>query len=157
MKQLHLLPKPNLESGGSLLNTRHQKRTLCSKRPLHLVLKSNKNTLFGNRNFIQKTLKKQSKTFNHQILSWSVQRNHIHILIRICDRSSYLKFIRAFTGLLARKLGRGLWKFRPFTKVLSWGREIENVSSYIFQNEMEVCGIWDYKPRSRNRLREVKY
>ncbi|HAG92381.1 MAG TPA: hypothetical protein DCL41_10935 [Bdellovibrionales bacterium] len=149
IKQLDLIPKPNLECGGSLENSRKQKRTLSSKKPMHLVLKANKITLFRNRDFIQRTLHKQSQKFGHRILTWSVQRNHIHLLIRIWDRNSYIKFIRALTGLIARKLGRGLWKFRPFTRVLSWGREIWNVNNYIFKNEMEVFGFWEYQPRRK--------
>ncbi len=148
MTQLNLLPKPNLECGGSLKNTRKGKRTLSSKRPVHLVLKSSKSTLFKNRDFIQKTMNRQAKTFNHRIYTWSIQKNHIHVLIRFHNRASYIKFIRSFTGLIARKLGRGLWKWRPFTKVLSWGREMWNVNNYIFRNEMEVFEIWKYKPRT---------
>ncbi|MAQ37150.1 MAG: hypothetical protein CMO21_07985 [Thioclava sp.] len=147
MKQLNLIPQPSLEMGGSLNNTRNQKRVLSSQRPIHLVLKSNKNHLFKNRDFIQRTIKKQTKNFRHQIQSMSIQKNHIHILIRIADRSSYIKYIRALTGLIARKLGKGMWKFRPFTKVLTWGREIKNVNTYIFRNEMEVFQIWFYKRR----------
>ncbi|HAG90930.1 MAG TPA: hypothetical protein DCL41_03620, partial [Bdellovibrionales bacterium] len=138
MKQLNLIPRKNLECGGSLQNSRKEKRVLSKNRPIHLVLKARKRTLFENRDFINRTLKRQVRTFNHKILSWSVQKNHIHILLRIYDRKSYVRFIRAFTGLIARKLGRGIWKFRPYSRVLSWGREIENVSNYIFRNEMEV-------------------
>ncbi|MAV92018.1 MAG: hypothetical protein CL676_11415 [Bdellovibrionaceae bacterium] len=149
MKQTSLLPQPNLECGGSLKNTRKQQRTLSSKRPTHLVLKANRSTLFKNRDFIQRTMDRQARKFHHRILTSSIQKNHIHILIRFFDRASYIKFIRALTGLLARKLGRGLWKFRPFTKVLTWGRETWNVNNYIFKNEMEVFGIWSYQPRRR--------
>ncbi|MAV91421.1 MAG: hypothetical protein CL676_08355 [Bdellovibrionaceae bacterium] len=147
MKQLNLMPKPSLECGGSLKNSRKQRRILCSKRPLHLVLKSKKKSLFKSRDFIRRTLNRQGEKFNHRILTWSVQKDHIHILLRISDRQNYIKFIRAFTGLLARKLGRGIWKFRPFTRVLSWGRETWNVNNYIFRNEMEVFKFWKYKPR----------
>tara|TARA_Y100001935_G_C17206022_1_gene457596 strand:- start:196 stop:726 length:531 start_codon:yes stop_codon:yes gene_type:complete len=149
MKQLQLLPKPKMECGGSLNNTRKQQRTLSSKKPLHLVLKANKNTLFKNRDFIQRTMDRQANRFGHRVFTWSVQRNHIHILLRISKRENYNKFIRAFTGLMARKLGRGLWKLRPFTKILSWGRESWNVNNYIFRNEMEVFQIWKYKPRRK--------
>ncbi|HAG91553.1 MAG TPA: hypothetical protein DCL41_06760 [Bdellovibrionales bacterium] len=147
MKQLSLIPKPNLECGESLQNSGKQKRILSSRRPTHLVLKAHKNTLFKHRNFIQQTLEKQAANFHHKLLTWSVQKDHIHLLIRFFDRLSYIKFIRALTGLIARKLGRGLWKFRPYTKVLSWGRETWNVNNYIFRNELEVFKFWKYKPR----------
>ncbi len=149
MRQLDLIPKPNLECGGSLQNTRKGKRILSSKRPIHLVLKAHKNNLFRNRDFVQQTMENQARNFDHTVLTWSVQKNHIHILLRISSREMYVRFIRAFSGLVARKLGRGLWKVRPFTKVLSWGRETWNVNNYIFKNEMEVFGIWSYQPRRR--------
>ncbi|HAG91543.1 MAG TPA: hypothetical protein DCL41_06710 [Bdellovibrionales bacterium] len=154
MKQLNLIPPPRLECGGSLQNTRKHKRVLCSKRPLHLVLKANRNTLFKNREFIHQTLKTQAKKFGHKLQSRSVQKNHIHVLMQISSRLEYLKFIRALTGLIARKLGRGIWKFRPYTKILSWGREIKNVTGYILQNELEVFGVRAYRPRKSSKNRE---
>lgn len=145
MKQLSLIDKPSLQFGGSF-DRRHRTRTLCSRKPIHLTLKSQKRfSLFKNREKVRKIIFKQAKKFGIKIYSWSIQKDHIHLAIQILNRDSYKKWIRATTGLIARLLGKGIWKFRPFTRVLSGsGRELKNLLNYIFRNELEVFKIWKY-------------
>ncbi len=145
MKQLNLLEKPSLQFGGSF-DQRHRTRTLCSRRPVHLTLKSQKRfSLFRSREEIRKIIFKQAKKFGIKIYSWSIQKDHIHLAIQVLNRDAYKKWIRAVTGLIARLLGKGIWKFRPFTRVLSgFGKELRNLNNYIFRNELEVFKIWSY-------------
>ncbi len=145
MKQLNLIGKPSLQFGGNF-DQRHRLRTLCSRRPVHLTLKSQrKYSLFKNREEIRMIIFKQAKKFGIKVYSWSIQKDHIHLAIQILGRDAYKKWIRAVTGLIARLLGKGIWKFRPFTRVLSgFGRELRNLNNYIFRNEMEVFKIWKY-------------
>ncbi len=145
MKQLNLLEKPSLQFGGGF-DQRHCLRTLCSRKPIHLILKSQKKySLFKNRDEIRRIIFKQAKKFGIKIYSWSIQKDHIHLAIQILNRDAYKKWIRAVTGLIARLLGKGIWKFRPFTRVLSgFGRELRNLLNYIFRNELEVFRVWDY-------------
>ncbi len=145
MKQLNLLDKPSLSFGGSF-DQRHRLRTLCSKKPVHLTLKSQKRfSLFKSREKIRKIIFKQAKKLGIKIYSWSIQKDHIHLAIQILSREAYKKWIRAVTGLIARLLGKGVWKFRPFTRVLSgFGRELRNLNNYLFRNELEVFRIWQY-------------
>ncbi len=145
MRQLNLLDKPSLQFGGSF-DQRHRLRTLCSRKPIHLTLKSQKKfSLFKNREGIRRIIFKHAKKFGIKIYSWSIQKDHIHLAIQILSRETYRKWIRTVTGLIARLLGKGIWKFRPFTRVLSgFGRELRNLNNYIFRNEMEVFKIWKY-------------
>jgi REP element-mobilizing transposase RayT len=147
MKQLCLLAKPPVACGGSLNNTRHIKRTLSTKNPMHLVLKSKREILFKNKDKVGKLLMKQAKKFGIKSYGYSIQKDHIHFVLRIFNREDYIKFIRAFTGLLARLLGKGLFKFRPFTRIAHWGRDLQNLRNYLFQNDMEVYGVWDKSTR----------
>ncbi len=149
MKQLSLIPKPQLACGGSLNNTRHSKRTLCSRRPIHLVLKTkNSTSLFKSRLVIKSLASKYAKQFGIKVYASSVQRDHIHFVIKIAGRISYIRFIRSLTGQLARRFGKGLFKFRPFTRLGTWGREFKDLLDYLFRNDMEVFKIWRYQ---RNR------
>lgn len=154
MKQISFIPKARLECGGSLsLGRRHERRTLTSQKPLHLVLKSKKRTLFKHRDFIAKTLKRQAKLAGVRLYKHSVQFDHIHLAIKIPDRQAYKKFIRAVTGLLARKLGQGLWRLRPYTRISEWGRAYKKLLKYIELNELEVWGLVPYQQRKRPRPR----
>lgn len=150
MKQLSLIPSPNPYCGGSLNNTRQTKRVLSSKRPIHLVLKSrNPSHLFKNRLWLKSLAAKHAVKFGIQMYASSVQQDHIHFCIKIPNRMSYIGFIRTFTGLVARRLGKGVWKFRPFTRIATWGREFRGLMNYLFRNDMEVFGVWKYADRKR--------
>ena len=148
MKQTSFLNKQELFHGGQLsLGKRKERRTLCSKRAIHLILKSNKPILRANKNKIEKATRKYAKRFSIKIYQESIQRDHLHSLIRISSRQSYSKFIRALTSYLARHLGRGLWKLLPFTRVVNWGRSYKIVKEYIEMNEREILGLQPYRKR----------
>ena len=156
-KQLCLIPKPKLECGGSLNNTGRVQRVIPTKSPLHMVLKSKRRwDLFKHRSLVVEVLKQQAKAFGIQIYGLSVQMDHIHMSIRVFDRKSYIKFIRALNGILARRLGKGLWKFRPYTRIVRWGRDLSQLNDYIFRNELEVFGFYPYdRKKSLSELVET--
>ena len=78
--------------------------------------------------------------------------NHLHFMIKFSNRLQYRKFIRMATGLLARfllKAEKGEPKLRnnerffdklPFTRILSSWREIKNLNTYFYKNELEARG-----------------
>lgn len=142
MKQLKLIPDTPKEHGGSLaVSKRKTFKPLQFKKLSHLVLKSNgKISLFKNRGFILKTIRRQEKLSGVKIYGLSVQHDHIHHSILCSDKAQYNKYIRAVTGLLARKFGRGIWRYRPYTKIIEWGRQAQNLKRYIQMNELEVQG-----------------
>ena len=145
MRQLSLLKKPSLQCGGSP-KAPHSLRTLSSKVPMHLILKTGKPiSLFRERDRIMGVLKKQAKSFGIEIYTWGIEKNHIHLSLKISSRENYKKWIRATTGLIARILGKGLWSYRPFIRVLSgFGKDFAALNDYIFRNEMEAFKIWKY-------------
>ncbi|MGZ3649527.1 MAG: hypothetical protein ACXWSC_00220 [Bdellovibrionota bacterium] len=59
-----------------------------------------------------------------------MSHEHLHFVARLPSRALYVKFIRALSGLLARKLGAKLWALPPFSRVATWGRdflELKNI------------------------------
>lgn len=152
--QLSFIPQPTVACGGSLNNTRQSKRTLSSKRQIHLVLKAREgNNLFKSRAKVNQMVTRYAKRFGIKIYRSSVQRDHIHIVIRIPCRNMYVRFIRSLTSMISRLFGKGLWIFRPYTRVGSWGKDFKNLLSYLFRNEMEIYGVWEYKPRGQTPTR----
>ncbi len=160
MKQLSLIPRQNLSCGGSLNNTKQTKRVLSSRRPIHLVLKSKSSVnLFRSRLKIKHLAAQYADRFGVKIYASSVQRDHLHLVIKTASRTAYIKFIRTLTGMLAKHLGKGVWQVRPFTRVASWGKDFRDLLDYLFRNDMEVFKIWNYQARhfrTRNKQAQPK-
>ena len=152
MKQLKLFKSGKIEHGGRLsAGKRNTLKPLHTKKSVHLVLKTKgEKSLYKNRDFVQKTIQRQAGLAGVKLYGLSIQHDHIHHSILFSDRSQYKKFVRSVTGLLARRFGRGLWKYRPYTKVVEWGRQLNNLRAYIEMNELEVRGVIPYQPRGRD-------
>ncbi len=141
MKQYSFLPPPTIHHGGEYaLGKRKTRRALATKRPLHLVLKAKKN-LQGNRPLVEKILRHYGATFGHKFYGLVVNHDHAHLVIKISSRENYKAFIRAITGILAKKLGAGLWKLLPFSRIVGWRRDFRGVMAYLQENYAEALGL----------------
>jgi REP element-mobilizing transposase RayT len=138
----------NLYFGGEYLEGhRKTQRPLSVKTPLHLVLKSETQRIFqpqiaSLRRLILETAWKFEITIRELAVSW----NHIHLIIQIKDRKDYVRFIRALTPKLAQaarnvnpKAGK-LFSLRPYSRIVSWGRDFENAIEYLYKNIEEAFG-----------------
>ena len=126
------------EFGGSLLlGKRKEKRPLSTKNPIHLVLKSDEKASFHPCNQEMKNLIQDTASeFGIKIYDLALNWNHIHCLMKIPSRDSYVKFIRALTSRMKVK-----FILRPFTRILSWGRDFKNALNYLLKNKMEAFGL----------------
>ena len=150
MQQLTLITNTTKPfHGGSLqVGKRKSKRPLSSKKPIHLVLKSNKEyELTMYEKLITERLNNYSQRFGIRIYSFSIQKDHIHICLRAHCHHTYKSFVRCLSAGLARKIGRGLWALPPFTRVGEWGRGFQGIQAYIRQNELEKLGVIEYQTR----------
>lgn len=151
-KQLKLFKSENLEFGGNLLlGKRHEQRILSPKCPMHLIMKGDISiggSLRKYKHQIETEIKRLAKKFDIQTYGHSVQINHIHFNLKISSRENYKKFIKALTGRIAQ-LTKIKFLWRPYTKLITWGRQFKNLAAYIIQNEEEVVGRRPYKPRKR--------
>lgn len=154
MKQVHFgfINNYRAEFGGSLLKKggRKTQRPLSTKCPIHLVLKSSERfRLFNPRNKqVDLLLRRQAARFQIQIFDFAVNWSHIHLLIQIPDRKNYVAFIRSFTAQLVRLFAqhmayplKGLFELRPYTKILSWGRQFKNAFQYQKLNQLEAAKL----------------
>ncbi len=155
LKQLSMFKPAPMEFGGSLLKgKRKSKRTLTTKKPIHLILKgdvSQSGSLVVKRNWINKEVKRLADKFFIKIYEEpGICRNHIHFTIKISTTENYKKFIRALSGRLAQVL-KIKFLYRPYTKILEWGRHFKRAMGYVLQNKEEALGIRPYKPRNKKR------
>ena len=177
--QLSFTPgQPKFFGGALLQGKRKSQRPLSSKDAIHLVLRSEhairQDSFLARRNkrAIEQTLKHFAKKFGVRIYRTAVNGNHIHLLIWITNRTLYKAFIRAVSGKIACHVmggqnfksfcisrrghgspstkSKGFWQHRPFSRIVSWGRDFKNCARYIQQNIFEALGFVNYKPRKEN-------
>ena len=106
--------------GGILRNSRKGRgqRPLSGKEPIHLVIKANKECLYGGfrshrRYFlIQKIVDRYARKFFVKIEQISIQNDHVHFLIRASRRTQYQKFFKVVCGQIAQQFQKqGLLNF----------------------------------------------
>ncbi|QLY25968.1 transposase [Bdellovibrio sp. KM01] len=157
--------------GGTLRKTSKGRgsRPLSTKDPIHLVLKINKSTVRGGlRNryafkLMTALIKRYSLKFFIKIEQFSIQNDHVHLLIRGSRRSKLQSFLRVLPGQFAQNMTdtpettnegkkdrrEKIWKYRPFTRIVKGFKPYQIVRNYIQLNECEANG----RPYSKTRLR----
>lgn len=171
--------KTRYNHGGRLRSLRAGRgfRPINTRDPLHIVFKCNSRllrtrSLRTHQNFreIQKIFKRYSQRFHIGIEQISIQRDHIHLLIRTLRRALLLNFLRVSAGQIAqrfqtlkfmvtdtpevtarRKAQKAkFWIFRPFSRLVKGLRGYRIVRNYIQLNEKEALGQIPYR---KERLR----
>jgi REP element-mobilizing transposase RayT len=135
------------EFGGSASQGRRKgQRPLATKVPIHLVLKSETHKIFNPRlKMLEQLLVVESKKHGIKIYDFAINWSHIHLVIKIPSRAAYKSWIRSLTSQLVQKLSAqlkqnlaGLFSLRPYTKILSWGRQFQNALKYQIYNYFEA-------------------
>jgi len=109
--------------------------------------------------------------FGVQVEQISIQNDHVHLLLRAHRCSRFVDFFRTVTGQIAQRLeregllagfnqpaatvtdtpsadskkGTGLWKHRPFSRVVRGWRAYKIAKNYIQLNEQEARGQIPYR------------
>ena len=151
----------SLQYGGILRSRAKNRgaRPLSRKDSLHLVMRSSvaKNELsFRNPQYYQKLgelIQEFSKKKGVQILSLANVGNHLHLHIKITNRTLYKAWIRGLTSAIAmlvvgrkglaelRKQNKKFWDYRPFTRVINNFKAFLNLKDYIEINQFEGVGM----------------
>ena len=133
---------------------RKAKRPFSSKHALHIVLKAQppkgKSFLkYSNYFSVLEIIERQSRRFKIKIPKQSINSNHIHLLLQTKSKTALSGFLRAVSGLISRKIlsvergktaGLKLWLHRPYSRIITWGREFARVVKYIKINIEEGIG-----------------
>ena len=171
----------NLSHGGELRKKKNGRgqRPLSSKEPLHVVFKVvpfqlRLKSLRAPRSFklILEIVEKYARHFTVKIEQRSVQKDHIHLLIRTSRRKHYHHFFRVVAGQIAQRFEKAglltgaqvvegitangnpnqkvtdtpkLWKYRPFSRVVRGWKSYKTVRNYIQLNEKEATGAIKYQ------------
>ncbi len=171
--QMNMLPglwsKDRFAFGGALLKGSHpkKKRNFRANLPLHVVMRSSKavgkRSLFLRSKQVAKILNIQAQRHFIKLYAVANAGNHLHLLIQAPSQDHLSYFLRAIGGRIAQLVMEGaqksaermdskptsFWDARPFSRIVSWGRDFKNVARYIGMNSTEMMGI------TRTNVREM--
>jgi hypothetical protein len=162
--QQTLLPKNELKylkartHGGMKLKKRRKvARPLIAGAVTHLVLASSKAkgefSFYRHKKVVEHLLRERARLYFIEIVDFVNMGNHLHIKVRFKDTVRFKNFLRAFCGLLPRKLthahrgtrfGR-FWDGLAYTRVLLTKLEELGLRAYFEGNRREK----DLGPQAR--------
>ncbi len=150
--------------GSDLTSNPKTARPISTKDLMHVVLKSEK--ACGPHSFLKIERKiismaqKLSQKINIQVKDIVVMGNHIHLSLKAGSRRAFQNYLRALSGLIARKT-LGAEKFnasaicdffvgRPFSRIVAQGyKSFQGLRNYFELNRLEKKGF------SKNESREL--
>lgn len=153
MKQLSLLQHSVSHGGDLLKNKQKTRRPLSSRRPVHVVFRSQKvmdhGSFVRHKDLLNELLQKYARMYHITIYEFAICTNHLHGVFGFKECIDFQNFLRSFTGQVAQKISnqKGFWEARPFTRVLSWGKDFERTQNYVEKNRLETWGWIEYQPR----------
>ncbi len=147
------------EFGGSLLQgKRKSARPLSTKKPMHLILKCTGKSVFNPSNRkLENLIRHQANKYGIKTYEIALNWSHVHLLIKLPSREAYVAFIRTITSLIVGFLSKtkgtlkGIFDLRPYTKILSWGKQFQRVVEYVELNTLEALGLIVRKKSVNNK------
>lgn len=115
--------------------------------------------------WLRQYLPKLCRNLKTELMERSNNSNHLHLLVRTAEKGSFQSLLRALPGRIARQVlgreslcGQSIKYFtsRPYSRILTWGREVRNVKSYIERNIWEASGKIRHQKRSKPISSELK-
>jgi REP element-mobilizing transposase RayT len=143
--------KKRFAFGGVLLKGSHPK----TKRPfrhtlaIHVVMKSTvasgPDSFFAHNKAIGQIVEKQASKQFVKIYGVANAGNHLHLLVQAPSQDHLSHFLRAISGRIAQlvkqKRHTDFWDARPFSRLVSWGRDFRSVARYLGANALESLGM----------------
>jgi len=82
--------------------------------------------------------------------------NHLHLIVQIPSKPAWKAFIRELAGTIAMLMTgarkgceQKFWNETAFTRIVTWGRDYENLKRYFIKNRFEAAGISVKKAREQ--------
>ena len=154
-RQMELIKKaPKIFGGSRLRSNPKTGRTLSTKQPIHLILKSSFAT--GTYSFLQKHHQAKIQSLVHTHASkWKIKvfhfvnvGNHLHLVIQLTERKSFAPFIRALSGLIARQV---LGAQRGAKKLVRNAKDFDALATQqgLVDFKSLLDRFWDARPFTR--------
>ncbi len=165
MKQASFLPKLKLDHGGDIRKGKRKgARPFSHKNAIHVVLRSTQargsQSLLtkANQHLTEQLLKACCDKHRIRVYRFVNVGNHLHLLLKTKARKyeyakrDFQRFLKEFAGAVAFRItgakktepnpkGR-FWDKLLYSRIVSWGREYENLRDYFTKNFFESVGLW---------------
>ena len=157
--------RKNLDHGGDIsVGTRKTARPVTLKRPMFFTFKSSlakDGRSFHrkeNRRFILEKIQREARQSNVQLLEFSINTNHLHMLLKAMTRGGLKRFLRVVAGSIASFIMRSkkssptkekFWDHLPHSIIINGLKHYENTINYIIRNVLESEGQIPYEERKR--------
>ncbi len=146
-KPCYILTVKNQFGGSQLYKKRKSARPLAFNKAMHLVLRLNERlpSFFNPKDSqLRIVILKMAEKYEIKTYRLILNHTHLHMLIKLRDRSSYINFIKEITAKLTQnfsdetgiKLNK-IFNNRPWTRVVEWGRPFDLLCKYMDKNEKE--------------------
>lgn len=73
------------------------------------------------------------------------------------DRGSPTKIATWGHGVDTREKQQGFWEYKPFSRIVNWGRDFKTCVSYLKQNTLEALGFVPYRARKNHYKAWLKW
>jgi REP element-mobilizing transposase RayT len=149
----HLTRKEH--GGGLYRGQRKEARPIATSQPIHLTLKSKRahgewamdHPLHNERVF--SLVNKIARKNFVKIHRFANASDHLHLLVEVKRRRHFKKFLRTVAAMVARAVTGAkkgapkgkFWSSLAYSRVVTWGREFNAVSTYIDRNSLETLGL----------------
>ncbi|MBK7892081.1 MAG: transposase [Bdellovibrionales bacterium] len=151
----HGFPKEQRAFSPGQRTTRQSRqcRPRGTKEAMHLVLRSDRakgaKSLLKYDALVRALITKIARRHGVRIYRVVNAGNHLHITLKLSKQFLWRGFISGITGGIARAVQRkrdvkskcGFWNSRPFTRLISWGRDYNIVKDYHTLNQLEADGV----------------
>ncbi len=168
VKQLSFLPKLRIDHGGAILkDKRKEARPFSHKNAIHLVFRSTRAKGVWsflapkNRLRVEKILENCARIYHIKIYRQVNVGNHLHLLVKTetkqysIAQKEFRSFLRRLAGEIAFQItgakkgeafrcpdkDEGFWDARPYSRLVTWGREFEALAKYFTKNFLETFGV----------------
>jgi REP element-mobilizing transposase RayT len=150
---------------GNLKSHPKSARPVSTKDLMHVVFKSTQakgpHSFLGFERSLLKVLQELAVKLNVSLVDIVVMGNHIHLSLKVKSRRAFSNYLRAASGLIARKvLGAerhrpsALKKFfdaRPFSRIVACGKKSWRALARYFElNRLEKCGFSKHESKVWN-------
>jgi REP element-mobilizing transposase RayT len=150
---------------GGEIRYRKGRRPFSPKLCTHIILRSSllagaRSLLRSNhRMWTENLLAEKVLKYQARLYSFSINSNHLHLLIKFANANLQAQFLKDFAGTLALKIKRAfriskdqrVWDDRPFSRLIKPG-SFPAIRRYIEKNDQEATGLKAYTPRPLSEL-----
>lgn len=92
---------------------------------------------------VLRSIRETQDRFHIRLRALAVMENHIHLIVRVSDRTQFANALRMLAGTIARRIAKkgSFWLARAWSRVVKPGRDLETATTYVVRNPIKA-DVW---------------